>query len=914
MPNRPTALTVSLLWACLAHGQPSPDGTEFFEKKIRPLLAGKCYACHGEKIASSGLRLDFKAGLGRGGNRGTAIVPGDPDGSLLIKAVSFRDPQLKMPPGGRLSAAELADLSEWVRMGAPDPRATPPSKPTIPTEIDFAEARKFWAFQPIRHAAPPKVKNRTWARSPIDAFLFAELEVKGLTPAPAADKATLLRRVTFDLTGLPPTPEEIAAFLADKSPHAYEKVVDRLLASPHYGERWARHWLDLVRFAETSGHEFDFEKQEAWRYRDYVIRAFNQDLPYDQFVKEQLAGDLLPSPRVTPDGKQLDTPVATGLFGLGEERNGATDLGEVRAEKMDSRIDVFGKAFLGLTIACAKCHDHKFDPIPATDYYALGGIFESTQLALGSIQSPSQNKEAESILRGVATTIQSKPVYQERTGDIVFEDFRKPSFEGWHISGLAFAGGPIGGMANSFRAGSDKLMGTLTSKSFVPSKQYIHVRLAGTKFSPVREHPSLLAVTIFANGRYPKGVAGDGDGMLRWKTIALHEEIGQLCNLEIADRRTDGHIIVDRIVFSDSKQPPADPPEPVVVEPLPAADEQALPVEPFGMIAAEDEPHNLRIHLRGNHLNLGDEVPRGFLHVLAGSKPSYTHGSGRLELAEALFRPDNPLTARVMVNRIWQHHFGEGLVRTVDNFGRMGDRPSHAELLDYLAWRFRESGWSVKAMHREMVLSNVYRLSSVPSDRSREVDPNNRLLSHMRVKRLEGETIRDAILAASGSLDLTTYGPSVRPHISAYQDGRGKPDSGPLDGAGRRSVYLEVRRNFITPLFLAFDYPLPSTTVGRRSVSTVPSQALMLMNNEFVASEASKWAARALSETNKNVRLDHMFLRAYGRLPDSTDRAQIAEFLGQQAARYPGATAEDPRVWADLAHVIFNSKEFIFVR
>jgi hypothetical protein len=916
MPKRLATSTVSiLLWAGIAHGQASPDGGEFFEKKIRPLLASKCYVCHSEKIASSGLRLDFKAGWERGGNRGTAIVPGDPDGSLLIKAISFRDPQLKMPPGGRLSATEIADLSEWVRIGAPDPRDAPPGKPVAaPSEIDFAAARKFWAFQPIRHATPPAVKNRSWARSPIDAFVLAQLEAKGLTPAPSADKATLLRRVTFDLIGLPATPEEIAAFLADKSPQAYEKVVDSLLASPHYGERWARHWLDLVRFAETSGHEFDFEKQEAWRYRDYVIRAFNQDLPYDQFVKEQLAGDLLPSQRVTPDGKQLDTPVATGLFGLGEERNGATDLGEVRAEKMDSRIDVFGKAFLGLTVACAKCHDHKFDPIPTTDYYALGGVFESTQLVLGSIQSPSQNKEAEAILRRAATTNQSKPTYQERPGDIVFEDFRKSSFEGWHVNGLAFAAGPMAGMANSFRGGSDKLMGTLTSKSFVPTKQYIHVRLAGTKFSPVREHPSLLAVTIFANGRYPKGVAGDGDGILRWKTISLHEEIGQLCNLEIADRRTDGHIIVDRIVFSDSKQPPADAPEPVVVEPLPPADQQALPAEPFGMLAAEDEPHNLRIHLRGNHLNLGDEVPRGFLHVLAVDKPqSYTNGSGRLELAEALISPDNPLTARVMVNRMWQHHFGEGLVRTVDNFGKTGDRPSHPELLDYLASRFRESGWSVKAMHREMVLSNAYRLSSIPTERSREVDPNNRLLSHMRVKRLEGETIRDAILAASGSLDLTTYGPSVRPHISAYQDGRGKPDSGPLDGAGRRSVYLEVRRNFITPLFLAFDYPLPSTTVGRRSVSTVPSQALMLMNNEFVASEAAKWAARALSE-NKNVRLDNMFLRAYGRLPDSADRAQIAEFLGQQAARYPGATAEDPRVWADLAHVIFNSKEFIFVR
>ncbi len=907
----------ALLSAGFMYGQAPPDGSEFFEKKIRPLLVAKCYACHGEKLASSGLRLDFKAGWERGGNRGTAIVPGDPDGSLLIKAISFRDPQLKMPPGGRLSETERADLSEWVKLGAPDPRVAPLGNATGPGEINFTEARKFWAFQPIRHSTPPPVTNRSWAQSPIDAFLLAALEAKGLSPAPPADKPTLLRRVTFDLTGLPPTPEEIAAFLADHSPQAYETVVDRLLASPHYGERWARHWLDLVRFAETSGHEFDFEKQEAWRYRDYVIRAFNRDLPYDQFVKEQIAGDLLPVQRVSPDGKQLETPVATGLFGLGEERNGATDLGEVRAEKMDSRIDVFGKAFLGLTIACARCHDHKFDPIPTADYYSLGGIFESTQLVLGSIQSPSEAKEAESMLRSVAKREETpnpsaKTVGDERPGDIVFEDFLKPSFEGWHASGLAFAAGPIGGRANSFRDGSDKLMGTLTSRSFVPTKHYIHVRLAGTKFSPVREHPSLLAVTIFANGRYPKGVAGDGDGILRWKTITLHEEIGQICNLEIADRRTDGHIIVDKIVFSDSKEPPADAPEPVAAEPLSAAGQKVLPEEPFGMLAAEDQPRNIRIHLRGNHLNLGDEAPRGFLHVLDG-KP-YTNGSGRLELAEALVNPDNPLTARVMVNRIWQHHFGEGLVRTVDNFGKMGDRPSNPELLDYLAWRFRESGWSVKAMHREMVLSNAYRQSSVADEKSREVDPNNRLLSHMRVKRLEGETIRDAILATSGSLDLTTYGPSVRPHISAYQDGRGKPESGPLDGAGRRSVYLEVRRNFITPLFLAFDYPLPSTTVGRRSVSTVPSQALMLMNNEFVAAEASKWAARAVSEQNGSARLDNMFLRAYGRLPDSIDRAQITEFLDEQAARYPGATAEDVRVWSDLAHVIFNSKEFIFVR
>jgi hypothetical protein len=742
----------------------------------------------------------------------------------------------------------------------------------------------------------------------VDAFVLAKLEAAGLEPAPPADKATLLRRVTFDLTGLPPSPEEIRAFLADASPRAYEKAVERLLASERYGERWARHWLDVVRFAETSGHEFDFEKQEAWRYRDYVIRAFNQDVPYDRFVKEHLAGDLLPDPRVTPDGAQLDSPVGTGLFGFPEERNGATDLLEVRAEKMDSRIDVFGKAFLGLTIACARCHDHKFDPIPTADYYALGGVFESTQVVLGSIQSPAQRREAEAVLaRGQAIGAPEAPRPPMLADEV--------SLDGWRVSGLAFSGGTVNGMIDSRRGGLDKPMGTMISKSFVPTKKYIHVRLAGTKFNPVREHPSLLAVTIFANGRYPKGVAGDGDGKLRWKTITLHEEIGQICHLEIADRRTDGHIVVDRIVFSDSKEPPAVQGLPEKVAAVEAQAEAAsLPAEPFAMLAAEDNPRNLRIHVRGNHLNPGEEVPRGFLRVFSGgaAKP-YTNGSGRLELAEALFAPDNPLTARVMVNRIWKHHFGEGLVRTTDNFGRMGERPSHPELLDYLARRFREGGWSVKAMHREMVLSSAYRMSSAASGAA-TADPGNRLLSHMRVRRLEGEAIRDAILSATGSLNLTPYGPGVTPHIGPYQDGRGKPASGPLDGGGRRSVYLEVRRNFITPLFLAFDYPLPSTTVGRRSVSTVPSQALMLMNNEFVSSEAAKWAGRILRETaDWNARLDAMYLRAFGRAPDALDRKDAREFLAEQAKRY-GGDSEDARPWSDLAHMLFNSKEFIFVR
>jgi hypothetical protein len=430
------------------------------------------------------------------------------------------------------------------------------------------------------------------------------------------------------------------------------------------------------------------------------------------------------------------------------------------------------------------------------------------------------------------------------------------------------------------------------------------VRLAGSKFTPTREDPSQLAVTIFAPGRYPKGVAGDGDRKLRWKTIALKEEINQVCHLEIADRRRDGHIVVDAIVFSDSKQPPQAVEETLADLPAPSPVESSIPAEVFGRISYEDAPHNLRIHERGNHLNLGAEVPRRFLRILHGDDPAaYSKGSGRVALAAALTNPSNPLLARVMVNRIWQHHFGEGLVRTVDNFGKSGELPSHPELLDYLAQRFIDQGWSLKSMHRMIVLSAAYQMDSVESAAAQAKDPQNRLLSHMPVRRLDAESIRDAILAVSGSLDPTPYGPSVKVHVSSYQDGRGKPASGPLDGNGRRSVYLEVRRNFLTPLLLAFDYPLPTTTAGRRLVSTVPAQALTLMNNEFVAAQATKWAGSMESSyAEPRARLDAMFVRIFAREPEPAERDRILTFLAGEGS------------WNDLAHVLFNAKEFLFLR
>lgn len=854
---------------------------EFFESKIRPILAARCYGCHSAAKQTSGLAVDSKSGLERGGSRGTAIDPGNPANSLLLKSISYMDPSLKMPPDGKLPDAVIADFREWIRQGAEDPRtAAPPAVPS--STIDWDRARKHWAFQPVA--------NFTKDHS-IDGLIDARLLQAKLRPAPPADRATLLRRVTYDLTGLPPTPAELRAFLNDKSPNAYAAVVDRLLASPHYGERWARHWLDLVRFAETNGHEFDFYKDEAWRYRDYVIRAFNQDLPYDTFVKEHINGDALPAQRLAPDGKHWDSPIASGFFGLGEERNGATDLEEVRNEMRDSKIDVFGKAFLGLTVACARCHDHKFDPIPTSDYYAIGGIFDSTRTTLASISSPAVGERIEAALAtaGQRPTPDPQPV-QLRPADTLF-DMRQ-----FYRSGAAF---PEAAWVDSSRGVTGKLTGIMVSRSFVPSKKYIHVRLAGTKYGPFREDPSRLAVTIFAPGRYPKGVAGSGDRKLRWRTITLQEEINQVCHLEIADRRTDGHIAVTAIVFSDSKEPPPDPPE--VLADLPAAFEPAIPEETFGRVSYEDAPHNIRIHERGSHANLGAEVPRGFLKILDASDAApYASGSGRSALAQAVAAPANPLLARVMVNRIWKHHFGEGLVRSVDNFGKTGDRPTHPELLDYLAQKFIANGWSIKSMQRGIVLSQAYQRSSAAP---RDSDPQNRLLSHMPIRRLDAEEIRDSLLAVSGSLDKTTGGPSVKIHVNEFQVGRGRPDkSGPLDGNGRRSIYLEVRRNFLTPLLFAFDYPSPTTTIGRRLVTSVPAQALTLMNNEFVSTQANKWADRVESEySDPRERLEAVYLEIFARHPEPAERERIAKFLAENS-------------WRDLAHVLFNAKEFLFLR
>lgn len=857
-------ILVLLFLGSLRAADPTPEQVEFFEKRIRPVLVQSCYPCHSAAVAKpmAGLRVDTREGLLK------AV-----ESNTLLKAVQYAD-RVKMPPSAKLPDEQISDIRTWIGMGAPYP--------------ERKESGRHWAFQPVKDVQPPPIRSGSWARTPVDAFVLAKLEAKGAKPPAPLDRRTLLRRITFDLTGLPPAPEDLDAFEKDKSDDAYRHVVDRLLASPHYGERWARHWLDLVRYAETNGHEYDNEKLAPWRYRDYVIRAFNDDLPYDQFVREHIAGDLLPRKRRTADGATLESPVGTAFYWFGEVLNSATDSVKSRADEVDNQIDVLGKAFQGLTIACARCHDHKFDPIPTKDYYALAGILHSTGMREGSIDSPERDALIKS--RRVETKLGSgdNAIITYRKGDAVFAGFNG-GFEKWRASGVAFGDAPVGGAATSGAAGSNRFTGTLTSPKFkTGDKLYLHVRIAGSKADARLNERGLLRFTSVCDGYKGQHAAADGRPEFQWKTLRLTFERNRVCYLEIVDLDREGHISVDEIVYSEHKEPPPTVPGSVAAGPSADVD---IPESAFTLMAADYEPHNVKVHIRGSHTNLGDEVPRGYLKALIYETKPISQGSGRLELADWIASPKNPLTARVMVNRVWKHHFGQGIVRSTDNFGATGDPPSDPELLDYLATQFVASGWSVKALHRMILLSNAYQSEAAP-------------------KRLEAETIRDAMLAVSGRLDRQIFGPSVPPHISKYQDGRGKPKSGPLDGNNRRSIYIQVRRNFLTPFFLAFDYPPPISSMGTRGVSTVPSQALIMMNNEFVIQQAKAWADRTASISDPKARLERMYLEAFGRRPEPAEVDQVLSFLESQSKLHGDAS----KAWPDVAHVLFNSAEFLYVR
>lgn len=1071
---------------------------EFFESKIRPILVEHCNECHSgsSRTLQGGLRVDFREGLRTGGDSGPAVVPGNVDESLVIAALRYEG--LEMPPSGKLSEAVIADFVEWIERGAHDPRegTATAAKPAI----DLEAGREFWSFRPLTNPKPPKVQGNDWPAGDIDRFLHAKIESAGIAPAPDAEKAILLRRVYFDLTGLPPTPDEIEAFNHDKSPDAYAKLVDRLLASPRFGERWGRHWLDVARYSETTGGGRSMFFGSAWRYRDYVINAFNNDKPYDQFIIEQLAGDQLPYDDYRQGQEQL---IATAFLAMGPINYEEQDKAQLRMDVIDEQIDATGRAFLAMTLGCARCHDHKFDPIPTADYYALAGIFGSTQsliddnvstwvtrslpldpetagrldehkrqLARTKERIDDQKRLLDQILKyfpvitlddkqakfvgnwsesaSVKPFVGSAYRYASGNASAIYElggriepgEYKvrvsytpNPNRSGSAVIKVAHAGGEDqfeldqtkppkndglyeelgsfrfesesnaqvvvtareGGrvvvadavqliplfrrttpQATAGRIVSDlaefdgivvddvaaEKTGHWTESKYTPAyvgSGYVHDDNAdkGTKSITFRadlprsgEYEVRLAY-VPAEGRatkVPVSISYSGGD----QTVLVNERLAppidglfvSLGSFPFANDQTaivtvsttgteDGHVTADAVQFLPMNARPASKPgakdlegdslatiDPVVAQQKMAAIEteitqlknamnkleKSAPPSPPEVMSIKDAETiaDCEICIRGVHKNRGAAVPRGVLSVIGSTTPPRfsTDASGRLELARWIASPENPLTARVMVNRIWQHLFGVGIVPSVDNFGIPGERPTHPELLDFLAQRFIDNGWSMKSIIRDIVLSHAYRLSSERSPAQIAADPANHLFAAQNRRRLEAEAIYDSMLMFGGNLDLSMGGDTIRPGT--------KTEYGYSFDVGRRAVYLPVLRNQMPDLFAVFDFPDPNLSVGRRNRSTLATQALYLMNSPFVAAQAERAAKRLLDAEGLDDadRLRFLYLRALGREPSEKETDLAERFLATPAGEYDARL----RAWTGLCQAIMSCIDFRYVQ
>ncbi len=936
-----------------AEPAPSPAAIEFFEKKIRPVFAEHCQKCHGGDKVKGGLRLTTRALLLKGGDTGPAVLPGDPEKSLLIRSVGYHDEQLKMPPKGKLSDTQIADLTRWVKDGAAWPESDKTTVAADPKGPLFSkEQREFWAFQPLRQTMPPAVKNNGWPLSPIDRFLLSRLEEKGLQPAPPADRRTLIRRATFDLTGLPPTPEEVEQFLADKSPDAFARLIDRLLASPTYGERWGRHWLDVARYADSNGLDENTAFGNAWRYRDYVVQAFNKDKPYDQFLVEQLSGDLLPSSgNEAVDQEHL---TATGFLVLGPKVLAEPDKQKMVMDIVDEQLDVTCRAFLGLTAGCARCHDHKFDPIPTRDYYSLAGIFKSTRTmaTLSTVaranERPLASKEEESKVLKTQNQLKALQGEIKQLTDKATADIRKTYHKDLAryllaASNRVEANKPVPGtkteqlapdvikawstyLAARKKRGNDPIFGPWFKLADLPTEGFAAdadklVKQIQTEVS-AKQSKLLAPVQALFAGASPKSLAEVAD-----RYGKLFAEIDQIADHKQpdAERETLRQVLVSsKGPFGQVAVNPDHFPEPVKQELQRLKAEVAkLPTAAAPMVlAVQDEARieNVRVHIRGNHLTLGAETPRQFFQIIAGENQTALDSkhSGRLELARWMTRSDNPLTARVMVNRIWQHHFGEGIVRSPDNFGKLGDRPSHPELLDFLALRFMEKGWSIKEMHRLIMLSQAYQMSSSQDDKAAQVDPDNRLLSHVPRRRMEVEAIRDSMLAISGKLDRTLGGSLMTTknfdYVTNDQSGNAANYTAP-----RRSIYLPVIRNAVFDVFQVFDFVEPSVLNGKRDSTTVAPQALFLMNGPFVIEQSRALAEKLLKEPGQDdaARVRALYALTLTRPPTDREIEQTLGYVKVYSDRL-AATMKEPdkrrvRAWQSLCQVLFASNEFVYI-
>ena len=1114
--------------------------SEFFEKRIRPVLIEQCYECHSttSKKIKGGLRADSRASLLQGGDTGPAITPGKPEASLIMTAISHRDKDLAMPPKkAKLPDSVVADFERWIREGAIWPGSEVVAVPAKSDGFDLLERKNQlpWIWQTPHHQSLPQVKNVTWPLGSVDQFILARLEREGLQPAPLAEPGIWLRRVYFTLIGLPPSPEQTRAFLNDPSPGARERIVDELLASPRFGERWARHWLDLVRYAESRGHESDFVIPNAHEYRDYVVRAINADVPYDEFVREHIAGDLLPKPRRHADSGFNESILGTGWAFLGEEIHAPVDTRQDENERIDNRIDVLTKTFLGLTVSCARCHDHKFDAITQRDYYALAGFFMSSGQRLarfetmeneravarrledlrsrwaadltstilaaqapvisnlkGYLTAASEAAKSDAIapskgsarliastlpqaikgaigrlatafsldpsilghwtaalvnaandpgdlLHPMAATAFARETPTEKTklipnemglppGARVVVDYGKLADHEWYADGVGFGLRPVragelrpiaphgtNGSALRFvtRAAAqsdpdwrnlDLSPGVEREPTMFGSWQRDGVMLRSPKFDLnhgkihylVRGSGRILATVDsqrLVTGPVHTVQVREWGYKDHWHWIS--QDLSDYAGHRVAVEFSPGNEFDTAIaMIAESELPPADPLSPgqrlgrilkerhantvaaaaLVYHEMFATASGILPAtgKPDGSLEIESwltqrpelvsgnegewpeiVARKMSVYLkerqsvlsgvqwksrtapammegnamdeyllvRGKHQTPKGLVPRRFLESIAGAGPiGNEHGSGRWELAKVMTDPTNPLLSRVMVNRAWHHVFGRGIVASVDNFGWLGQRPTHPELLDDLATTFiLEDHWSLKRLVRRLVLSRTFAMSSKPADVAAEQkDPENLLLHRMNLRRLEGEVIRDAMLAVSGRLDLRMFGPSIPLHPSQFVEARGlRSERGPLDGDGRRSLYVAARRNFLPMMMAAFDTPTPFTTVGRRNVSNVPGQMLFLMNDPFVHQQAGVWAKRIVFDmpsATDEERIRQLFAAAFNREPSATEILRCRSALGELKGSHHGKPAAALDSWVEVCHALFGVKEFVYVR
>jgi mono/diheme cytochrome c family protein len=921
---------------------------EFFESRIRPLLTSKCYACHTTSKLGE-LRLDSREAALKGGKSGPAIVPGDPSASLLIRAVSHADEKLRMPfAGGKLSSREVADLTTWIQKGAQWPQA-PISSGAGEAKSGFsitAEQRAFWSFQPLGRPAPPKTKDPSWAKTAVDRFILSQIESHKLTPVSPANKRDLLRRAHYDLTGLPPTPQQVDAFLADTSADAFANVVNRLLESPHYGERWGRHWLDVARYADGGGRDrrpvfigYGMARDgyvNTWRYRDWVIDAFNRDMPYDLFVKAQIAADLLP-------GDRSSLLPGLGFFGLGPWFTGDDVVFvEARANERDDKIDALSRGFLGLTVTCARCHDHKYDPISQKDYYALAGIFSSSGYHEYNLAPDHQVAAYRAHWKKIKDQQAAIEAYVRDCGFAVAGSLAGQTSHYMLAARRALTASPKpdeAQLAAEEQLDRESLIRWIKYLSDPSSREHPYLRewdrliaAGGGADEEARrlamKFQALLLDVIAGKKAILKGneemtasyLPDPNEATVRLPGDLMQFEFFQYKQLLVQKvMETHKHYVWLDVVQGEPGSPDYPRKEAIfentgkkllrflsqeqrskldAMQAALAALEKAAPPEyPYLMgLADNGKPENSKLHLRGNPHAPGEPVPRGFPAILAGTSGDpqpFSEGSGRLALAEAIVR--HPLTARVIANRVWLHHFGRGIVASPSNFGMMGDRPSHPELLDYLASRLIENNWSLKSLHREIMLSATYRLSTETREPHFTIDPGNALFWRANLRRLDAEALRDSLLFVSGSLDERLGGPAQDLSAAANK---------------KRTVYARVRRSGSDGVLALFDFPDPSVSGDQRAVTNVPLQGLFFLNSDMIWRQADRLAGRLGTEASEDAARIHSAYRLlYGRDASDGEVHRGLEFLN---ASSKDATAK-ASAWQQYTHVLLSSAEFLYV-